>query len=213
VRHDVSSAQNAPEIRSEVLRHRLGEVAARGRDSPDHGDGANALLAVGAEDDRPSRALVEVGDPGGQVGGVAFLAGHLLQAAGDLAQGLAPAGGGVGHHGHVVAHVAVVLGHGDAGVDRGLAGRHRHVGCVGDEDGALHQRQARTDVLQRGELGEDLGHLVAALAAAHVYDDVGLRPFRQRLLGEVLPVPKPPGMMPVPALGHGEESVEDAACR
>ena len=45
----------------------------------------------------------ELGQTGGQVGGVALLAGHLLQAAGHLTQGLGPAGGGVSQNGDVIA--------------------------------------------------------------------------------------------------------------
>ena len=155
-------------------------------------------------------ALVELRQTGGQVGGVALFAGHLFQTAGHLAQSLGPAGGGVSQNGHVVAHVAEVLSDGDAGVDGGLAGGHRHVGGVGDQHGALHQRLAVAGVLQLGELHQNVGHLVAALAAADVDDDVHVRPLGQLVLHHGLAGAEGAGDGGGAALGDGEERVDDA---
>ena len=81
-----------------------------------------------------------------------------------------------------VAHVAEVLGDRDAGVDAGLARHHRHVRGVGDDDRALGAAAppVRGSSSSR-ELGDDVGHLVAALAAADVDDHVGVAP-----LGDLL---------------------------
>ena len=163
-----------------VLGDRLGEVAARRRDRAD--DAHRALALPGAEAADRGGALVELGQPGRQVGGVALLGGHLLKPAGDLAQRLAPAAGRVGHERDVVALVAEVLRERDPGVDRRLACGDRHVRGVRDQDGPLHQRRAGPRVDERGELLEHLGELVAALAAADVDDHVGVGPLRQRLL-------------------------------
>ena len=77
-----------------VLGDRLGEIVALGADSADDGDGTfgtvQRLDITGT--------LVELCQTAGQVGGVAFIGGHLLQTAADLTQSLGPAGGGVGHH-------------------------------------------------------------------------------------------------------------------
>src|SRR5581483_795931 len=67
-----------------VLRDGLREVAARGADGADDGDGAE--LAVARLD--AAGALVELGEARGKVGGVALLAGHLFETAGDLTHGL-----------------------------------------------------------------------------------------------------------------------------
>ena len=186
----------------------LGGVAARGRDRADGGDGAAAL--VGAEALDHARALVELGETAGQVGGVALFAGHLLESAGHLTQGLGPAGGGVCQDGDVVAHVAEVLGYGDSRVDGGLAGRDGHVGGVRYEDGALHEGFAVAGVGQLGELHEDVRHLVAALAAADVDDDVHVGPLGELVLHDGLAGAEGAGDRGGAALGDGEERVYDA---
>mmetsp|Transcript_35117 Transcript_35117/g.87523 ORF Transcript_35117/g.87523 Transcript_35117/m.87523 type:complete len:342 (+) Transcript_35117:341-1366(+) len=165
----------APEDLNDAERgraHWVGEVATGRRDGADDGNGAGALGR--AEELRLARPLVERGEARAQVGGVARVSGHLGEAAGDLTQRLGPAGGGVGHHGDVHAHVAQVLGQRDARVDGGLARRHGHVGGVGHERGALHDRLlfAVDHHHQLREVLEHLRHLVAALAAAHVDDGV-----------------------------------------
>ena len=192
-----------------VLRHRLGHVAAGRRDRADHGDRADTVVVVAAQRLHATGALVEGREPGREVRRVAFLAGHLLESAGDLAERLAPPGGRVGHHGDVVAHVAVVLGQRGAHVDGGLAGGDRHVRRVGDEHGAVHERSTRARVLELRELGEDLGHLVAALAAADVDDDVDVGPLRQRLLRDRLARAEAARDDGVAAEGDREERVED----
>ena len=81
----------------------------------------------------------------------------------------------------MVAHVAEVLGDRHPGVDAGLPRHHRHVRGVGDDDGALGERSSGARVRELGQLGEHVGHLVAALAAADVDDHVGGAP-----LGDLL---------------------------
>src|SRR5512133_2514617 len=66
------------------LRHRLGEIAARRRHRADDGDGA---LAPAELHDAPG-PLVEPGEPRGEVGRVALLPRHLLEARGDLPERL-----------------------------------------------------------------------------------------------------------------------------
>ena len=129
-----------------VARHRLREVARGRADGAHHGDGAAA--ARQRLDQR--RALVELREPRGEVGGIAGFAGQLPEPPRHLAQRLRPAAGGVGHERHVQPLVAEVLGHGDGGIDRGLARGHRHVRGVGDDDRALHELAvgARVDELR-----------------------------------------------------------------
>ena len=160
---------------------RIGEVTAGRRDGAHNGDGALACRIADALD--ATGALVERGETRRQVGRIAGVGGHFGQAARDLAQRFGPARRRVGHHGHVVAHVAEVLAERDAGVDGGLAGRHGHVGRVGDERRALHDRLGATFHFH-GELREvleHLGHLIAALATADVDDRVAVGELGQRL--------------------------------
>ena len=190
------------------LRDRLGNVAARRRDSADGSDGT-AAVALAADAADAAGALVELRDAGCKVGRVALFAGHLFQTAGHLTQGLGPAGGGVGQNGDVIAHVAEVFGDGDAGVDGRLTRRHGHIGGVGDEHGALHQRLAVARVGQLRELHENVGHLVAAFAAADVDDDVHVRPLGELVLHDGLAAAERAGHGGRAALGDREERVDD----
>ncbi len=71
------------------------------------------------------------------------------------------------------------------------------------------QGLARARVDQLGELGEDVRHLVAALAAADVDDHVGVGPLGQGLLRDGLARPEPPGDHGRAALRDREERVDD----
>ncbi len=132
------------------LGDRLRGVAAGRRDRTDGRQAAVPLVAAQAL--HTPGALVELGQAGGQIGGVALLARHLLQPAGHLAQRLGPTGGGVGDDGHIIAHVAEVLRNGDAGVNGRLTGGHGHVGGVGDEHGTLHDGVAGPGIDQLWKL-------------------------------------------------------------
>ena len=61
-----------------------------------------------------------------------------------------------------------------------------------------------------GELAQHLGHLVAALAAADVDDDVGVGVLGERLLDHRLAGAEAAGHRHRAALGHREQQVEDA---
>jgi hypothetical protein len=82
-----------------------------------------------------------------------------------------------------------------------------------DQHRAIHQRTARAWIDQLGKLTQDLGHLVAALAATHVDDDVGFREARERLLDHRLAGAKAARQCDGAALGNGEEQVEDPLTR
>ena len=189
-----------------VAGDRFGEVAPRGRDRADQAH--RALAAVHGVD--PPGPLVEGGQTRGQIGRVALFHRHLPESARDLAQGLRPAAGGVRQHHHVVALVSVVFGDGDAHVDGGLAGHHRHVGGVGDQQGALHQGAAGVGVLELGKAVEHVHQLVAPLAAAHIDDDVCIRPARHLMLHHGLAGAEGAGHRALAALEQGEEGVQDA---
>ncbi len=160
-----------------VRAHRLRHVAAGRRDRAE--DRHRGVVAV--QRAHVPRPLVEGGQLGREPGRIALFRGELVGARRDLAQRLRPAGGRVGDQHGVVAHVAEVLGDGDARVDARLAREHRHVGGVRDQHRALAQRPAGAWILERGELLEHVGHLVAALAAADVDDHVGVAPLRDLL--------------------------------
>ena len=202
----------APETADEapgMLGHGLRKVTARGAHGPD--DGNRAFPA--AQGLHVSRPLVEVGDPGGQVGGKSLFRGHLLHAARKLPKGFRPAGCGVRHDGHVVALVSVVLRQRNPGVHAGLPGGHGHVGGVGDQDRPLHQTSARPGIHQLGKLREHVGHLVAPLPAADVDDDVRVAPLGYGVLGHGLARAEAPGDGHGPALGQGKEGVDDPLAR
>ena len=159
---------------------------------------------------RARRALVELGEPGTEVGGIARFAGQLAQASRDFAQRLGPAAGRVGHQRDVQALVAEILGDRDRRVDARLARGHRHVRRVGDDHRALGQRPAGARVLELRELVEHLGHLVAALAAADVDDHVGVAPLGERFLQHGLAGAEAAGQRGAAAARHREQRVEDA---
>ena len=154
------------------LGHGLGEIAAARRHRAD--DGHGALETV--EGLRAPCTLVELAEPGAEVGGEALLPGHLLEAARELAHRLGPSGGRVGHEGDVVAHVPVVLRERHARVDGRLPCCDRHVARVRDQGHPLHEGRAGVRVLELRERRQDLRHLVAALAAANVDDDLRVTP-------------------------------------
>ena len=155
----------------------LAEVAARRRDRGDERD--RALPVRRPERLDPSGALVEAREPAAEVCREALLARQLLQAAADLAEGLRPAARRVGQERDVEALVAEVLGDGDPELDGRLAGGNRHVRGVGDQDGPFEEGGPGARVDQAGEARQELRHLVAPLAAAHVHDDVRVRPARE----------------------------------
>ena len=68
----------------------------------------------------------------------------------------------------------------------------------------------RARVLQFRELHEHVGHLVAALAATDVDDDVGIGPLGQLVLHDRLAAAKRAGHGGHAALGHREQRVDDA---
>mmetsp|Transcript_16908 Transcript_16908/g.42446 ORF Transcript_16908/g.42446 Transcript_16908/m.42446 type:complete len:669 (+) Transcript_16908:112-2118(+) len=193
---------------------RVGEITAgRGHGAHDS-DGALAAGAAQALD--AAGALVEAGQAGAEVGGVAAVGRHLCQATRDLTQRLGPARGGVCHHGEVVAHVAEVLGERDAGVDGRLARCDGHVGGVGHQRGALHDAllaAVRQRHRERGELVQHLRHLIAALAAADVDDAVRVGKLGERLANDGLAAAKGAGDGAGAAQHGGEEGVQHALPR
>ena len=188
-----------------MLRHRLREIPSGRADSADYADGP----LFPAERGHRSPALVELGQAQRQAPGEAFLGRHFLQAHGHLPQGLGPPAGGVGEDGHVVAHVPVIFGHRDPGVDGNFARRHRHIRGVRDEDGALHQRAAGARVLELGKFAQNLGHLVAALAAAYEDYYPGVRPLGQLVLGHRLAGAEPARDAGAAAFRYRKKSVYD----
>ena len=209
VRQVAVQRPEAPDEAARVLRHRLREVAAGRRDRPNHRDRARAPV----QRLHTARALVEARQTRRQIRREALVRRHLLQTARQLAQGLRPPRRRVRHHRHVIAHVAIVLGQRDTRVDGHLARRHRHVRRVRNQDGALHQRTPRPRILQLRELAQHLGHLVAALAAADVHDDVRVRPLRQRLLRHRLARAKPARYRRGAALRYREERIDHPQTR
>ena len=65
----------------------------------------------------------------------------------------------------------------ESGIRGGVLHEDRRVGPPGH---AVEEGRVATRIAQGGELFEELGHLVAALAAAEIDDDVGVAAFRER---------------------------------
>ena len=173
---------NAESGRGDGLR----EVTTRRRDGTDDGD--RALARGVTEAASLTSTLVERGETGGQVSGIAGVGGHFSETTRDLTQGLGPTGSRVGHHGNVHALVTEVLGESNTSVDGGLTGSDGHVGGVGDQAGALHDvvlLAANVDG-QLGELHEYFGHLVTALTATDVDDAVRVGVLGERLRNDSL---------------------------
>ena len=78
--------------------------------------------------------------------------------------------------------IAKIFRHRDGRVDAGLTRRHRHVGRVGDDDRALHEGPPGARIFELRQFIEHFRHFVAALAAADVYDDIGIAPLGQGFL-------------------------------
>ena len=72
---------------------------------------------------------------------------------------------------------------------------------------AVGQGAACFRVHQLAELGQRLGHLVAALAAAHINNNVGVAPLCQLMLGHGFACAKAPGNGGRAALCNGEHGV------
>ena len=94
-------------------------------------------------------------------------------------------------------------------VDGRLTGGHRHVGGIGDQSGPIHQKVAGPGVHQLGELLQHLGHLVSALAAADINDDIRVGPFGNLMLGHGLSGSESAGDGGSTALGDGEHGIQD----
>ncbi len=189
-----------------VAGHRLGEIAGRRRHRADDGERA---FAAGKRR-HLGGALVEFGQPRAEIGGVGGFARQFAEPAGHFAQGFRPAAGGIRHQRDMQALVAEIFADGDGGVDRGLARGHRHVGGIGDDDGALHQAAAGARIGELGKFAQHFRHLVAALAAADIDDDVGVAPFRQRLLQHGLAGAEAAGNGGLAAARDRKQGVEDA---
>ena len=161
-----------------VLGNRLRKVGALRRNGSDDSDGTVGPVQV----DTHAGALIEFGKAARQVSRESFLGGHFLKAAGNLTECLGPAGGGICHDGHMIPHVAVIFCQRHAGVNRGLTGGNRHVAGVGNQHRAVRHRTSGLRVNQFRELLQNLAHLVAALAASHIHNDVGVAPLGKLML-------------------------------
>ena len=161
-----------------VLRDRLREVRALRRHRADQGHRAFAARQYL----RSAASFIEFRQSGGQIRGEALFRGHLLQSSRDFSERFCPSRGGVRHHCDVIPHVAVVFRQRDTRVDRSLTRCDRHVGGVGDQHRSVCHGTVGLRVDQLREFVQYLAHLVAALAAADVDDDIRVAPLRQLVL-------------------------------
>ena len=85
-----------------------------------------------------------------------------------------------------------------------------HVGSVGDQNGTLHQGVAGLGVFQFREFVQNVGHFVAALAAADIDYDIRFRPFCQLVLYYGFAGAERSRYGRNAAFGDGEQGVDDA---
>ena len=186
--------------------HRLREIAAWWRDSADQRDRATPS----AQCLDTARAFVDCGEPAAEIGRIAFLHRHVTKSPGDLAQCLGPARSRIGEHDHIVALVTEIFGHRHADIDRGLAGDHRHVRGVGDQQRALHHAAPGIRVLQLRKALEHVDQFVAAFTTTDVDHDIRIGPACHLLLHHRLAGAKRAGHGTLAALEQREEGIEDA---
>ena len=110
-------------------------------------------------------ACIESTDDSREVHREGILSRKLLQTVGHLTECLCPTGSGVRHEEDAQTHRTIVLSDGHGRINRRLTGCHRHVGCVGDDDGTLHEFASGMRVIEFGELSEGLYDLVGTLTA------------------------------------------------
>ena len=187
---------------------RLGNIAAGRGNCSDNGEGALASFA--SERHHTACALIELCQSRTQVSGITFFTGHFLQTAGHLTERLGPAGGGVSHQRDGIAHVPEILGDGDAGVDRSFTCRNRHIGCIRNQDRPLHQGESGLGILQFRELIQNVRHLVAALTAADIDDDIRVRPLCELVLHDGLAGSEGSGNRGDAAFRNREERVNNS---
>mmetsp|Transcript_12503 Transcript_12503/g.31473 ORF Transcript_12503/g.31473 Transcript_12503/m.31473 type:complete len:456 (+) Transcript_12503:618-1985(+) len=156
---------------------RIGEISTRRRHSTNDRNGTLAVRRSQALN--TSGTFVESGQTSSQIGGVTGIGRHLSQTTGDLTEGLGPTRGRVSHHGHVHALITEVFSKGNTGVNGGLTGGHRHVGCIGNQSGTLHD----TDFTLRSigirnshgkfrEIRQNFSHLVTTFTATDVNNSI-----------------------------------------
>ena len=157
-----------------------------------------------------SRTLVELCQTASQISRVAFLTGHLLQTSGHLAERLCPAGCGIRHQRDGISHVAEIFRDRDTGIDRSLTCRNRHIRCVGDQHGPLHQGLSRLRVSQLRELVQNVRHLISTLSASDIDDDIRLCPFCKLMLDHSLSASERSGHCSNTAFCDREERIDHA---
>ena len=82
-------------------------------------------------------------------------------------------------------------------------------GGVGDEGRPLHQGISRSGVDELSEFLQHLGHLISALAAADIDDDIRVGPLGDGVLGHGFPCSEASGHGGGSPLGDGEHGVQD----
>ena len=187
-----------------ILRNWLGEVSAlRGYCADNRYGSGRSIQRL-----HHARPLIERRKAGCQVCRESFFRRHLFQTSGQFSQSLRPPGGRVCHNRHVISHIPVVFRQRKPCINRSLAGRHRHVGRIGDQRRPVHQLVACSRVHQLGEFFQNLRHLVATLATADVHDNIRVRPLCDLMLGHRLSRSESPRDCRCASFGDREHGVQ-----
>mmetsp|Transcript_6822 Transcript_6822/g.15460 ORF Transcript_6822/g.15460 Transcript_6822/m.15460 type:complete len:464 (-) Transcript_6822:24-1415(-) len=182
------------------------EISTGRRDSTDN---RNSTFTIGGSQTLDtSRTFVEGSKTGTQIGGVTGIGRHLTQTTRNLTKGFGPTRGRVSHHRHVHALITEVFGQSDTGVNRGLTGGHRHVGCVGNQCSTLHNTnfslrsiRIRHSHGKFREISQYFSHLVTTFTATNINNTIGVRKLGKRLTND--------GLSATKGTRHGASSPQD----
>ena len=186
----------------------LGNITAGRRNRSDHRQGTfSSLFSKG---DHTTRSLIKLRQTGAKVGGIAFFTRHFFQTSRHFTKRLCPPGSGVCHQRHGITHITEEFRNRDPGIDTGFSCRHRHIRRIGNQHGSLHQRLAGLGILQLWKLVQYVRHLISALSAADVDDNIRFRPFCQLVLYHRFSGSERTGNRRYTSLCNREEGVNDS---
>ncbi|MPN17213.1 hypothetical protein SDC9_164563 [bioreactor metagenome] len=77
----------------------------------------------------------------------------------------------------MITHVPIIFRQSDTCINRCLTRRNRHIGSIGNENCSVCQRITRFRINDFTKLRQSLRHLVSALTAADIDDNICITPF------------------------------------
>mmetsp|Transcript_3989 Transcript_3989/g.6287 ORF Transcript_3989/g.6287 Transcript_3989/m.6287 type:complete len:458 (+) Transcript_3989:607-1980(+) len=172
------------------------EITTRRRDGTDNAD--STLTSGRSQTGNTSSTFVEGGQTGTQICGVTGIGRHLSKTTGNLTKGFGPTRCRVSHHGNVHSLITEVFSKGNTSVNRRLTSSDRHVRCVGNQCGTLHDTDlvllSCTFVLHSHgkfrEITKHFSHLVTTFSASNIDNSIRVGEFGKRLRNDSLSTSK-----------------------